>query len=179
MENVENVEEVNTEEKENTEEVNLEEEIDLTETLKQEIEKLEEQVKTLKNDYAKAYADTENMRKRLNADFELSKKYRIQSFAIDILPVIDNLERALEQEVSDVDYKKGIEMIYQQLMNSLVKEGVSKMDALDKPFDANFHQAIMSEKVDGVESGIVIQVFQNGYMLKDRILRAAMVKVSE
>lgn len=179
MENIENIEEVNTEEKENTEEVNLEEEIDLTETLKQEIEKLEEQVKTLKNDYAKAYADTENMRKRLNADFELSKKYRIQSFAIDILPVIDNLERALEQEVSDVDYKKGIEMIYQQLMNSLVKEGVSKMDVLDKPFDANFHQAIMSEKVDGVESGIVIQVFQNGYMLKDRILRAAMVKVSE
>lgn len=154
------------------------EELSEIDILKNSISELELQVNTLKNDYARAYADTENTRKRLNAEFEISKKYRIQSFALDILPIIDNFERALEQEVNE-EYKKGIEMIYNQLMQALNKEGVTKMDPLNKEFDANFHQAIMSEKVEGVESGIVVQVFQQGYMLKDRILRAAMVKVSE
>ena len=70
-------------------------------------------------------------------------------------------------------------MIYNQLINALKKEGVEEIDCLNKTFDANFEQAIMMEKVDGVESGIVVQVLQKGYKLKDRILRAAMVKVSE
>ena len=70
-------------------------------------------------------------------------------------------------------------MIYQQLIRALANEGVSKVDALDKEFDPNYHQAIMSEKIEGKEPGIVVQVFQNGYVLKDRILRAAMVKISE
>ena len=70
-------------------------------------------------------------------------------------------------------------MIYNQLINALKKEGVEEIDCLNKTFDANFEQAIMMEKVDGAESGIVVQVLQKGYKLKDRILRAAMVKVSE
>lgn len=147
--------------------------------LKLQIIELEGEVANLKNEYAKAYADTENMKKRLTTEFENSKKYRIQSFALDILPVIDNCERALEHETSDEEYRKGVEMIYQQLLNALTKEGVSKVDALNKPFDANFHQAIMTENVEDMEPGIVLQVFQNGYVLKDRILRPAMVKVSE
>ncbi len=154
-------------------------EIDIVEELKLQIVELEGQVSSLKNDYARAYADTENIKKRLNNEFETSKKYRIQSFALEILPVIDNCERALEHETSDEEYKKGVEMIYQQLISALANEGVSKVDALDKEFDPNYHQAIMSEKIEGKEPGIVVQVFQNGYVLKDRILRAAMVKVSE
>ena len=154
-------------------------EIDIVEELKLQIVELEGQVSSLKNDYARAYADTENIKKRLNNEFETSKKYRIQSFALEILPVIDNCERALEHEPSDEEYKKGVEMIYQQLISALANEGVSKVDALDKEFDPNYHQAIMSEKIEGKEPGIVVQVFQNGYVLKDRILRAAMVKISE
>lgn len=154
-------------------------EIDIVEELKLQIVELEGQVSSLKNDYARAYADTENIKKRLNNEFETSKKYRIQSFALEILPVIDNCERALEHETSDEEYKKGVEMIYQQLISALANEGVSKVDALDKEFDPNYHQAIMSEKIEGKEPGIVVQVFQNGYVLKDRILRAAMVKISE
>ena len=154
-------------------------EIDIVEELKLQIVELEGQVSSLKNDYARAYADTENIKKRLNNEFVTSKKYRIQSFALEILPVIDNCERALEHETSDEEYKKGVEMIYQQLISALANEGVSKVDALDKEFDPNYHQAIMSEKIEGKEPGIVVQVFQNGYVLKDRILRAAMVKISE
>lgn len=70
-------------------------------------------------------------------------------------------------------------MIYAQLVHALNKEGVEEVEAEGKEFDANFHQAIMSEAVDGVESNQVLQVFQKGYKLKDRLLRAAMVKVSE
>ncbi len=143
------------------------------------ITELEAKILELQNQYAKAYADTQNMQKRLQNEFELSKKYRIQSFALDILPVIDNCERALAQSTTDEKYKKGVEMIYSQLIQALKKEGVEEIDCLNKPFDANYQQAIMMEKIENVESGMVIEVLQKGYMLKDRILRAAMVKVSE
>ena len=77
------------------------------------------------------------------------------------------------------NYVKGFEMIHDQLVAILEKEGVKEIDALNKPFDHNYHQALMQEPVEGVESGIVVEVLQKGYMLKDRVLRAALVKVSE
>ena len=97
-----------------------------------------------------------------------------------MLPVLDNLERALAQEVPEAAqaYVKGVEMTYEQLKNALMQEGVQEIDCLGKPFDAAYQQAIMTEKQEGTEAGIVLQVLQKGYMLKDRILRAAMVKVS-
>lgn len=162
----------------NDDEIEVEKEDEL-QSLNEHIAKLESEIAGLKNDYARAYADTENMRRRLQNEYEMLKKYRIQDFALDILPVIDNCERALAQETSDEKYRKGVEMIYNQLINALKKEGVEEIDCLNKTFDPNFEQAIMMEKVDGVESGIVVQVLQKGYKLKDRILRAAMVKVSE
>ena len=187
----EKIEDLQTEEKldisdEATKEVEVEEkeveigsEDDTLEDSDAKIVELEAKIVELQNQYAKAYADTQNMQKRLQNEFELSKKYRIQSFALDILPVIDNCERALAQPTTDEKYKKGVEMIYNQLIQALKKEGVEEIDCLNKPFDANYHQAIMMEKKEDVESGVVIEVLQKGYMLKDRILRAAMVKVSE
>ena len=163
--------EVETEEEEIVEDIN-------EESLE---EKLTKQIEKLKNDYARAYADTENLKKRLNAEAESVRKYRIQSFAKEILPVIDNLERALATEVheSDESFKKGIEMTYNQLISALKNEGVEEIDCLNKPFDPNLEQAIMQEKKEDTESGIVIEILQKGYILKDRILRPAMVKVSE
>ena len=154
---------------------------DETTKLRATIEDLEKEIDKLKNDYARAYADTENMQKRLKAEAENSRKYRIQSFALDILPVIDNFERALSQGAKDEDnaFYKGVEMIYRQLKEALNKEGVTEIDALDKEFDPNYHQAIMTAKVEGKKAGVVVEVLQKGYMLKDRILRASMVKVSE
>lgn len=145
------------------------------------VSELEGEVARLKNEYMKAYADTENTRKRLQTDFETRQKYRIQSFATEILPVIDNLERALAQPTTpeNESYVKGVEMIYNQLMHALKQEGVEPVNPLDEEFDANFHQALMAEKVEGKEPNQVLQVLQKGYKLKDRILRAAMVKVSE
>lgn len=149
------------------------------EELRNQIQDLQGNVASLKNEYARAYADTQNMRKRLTADFDQQKKYRIQDFALDMLPVLDNCERALNQKTEDEAYRKGVEMIYDQLTAALKKEGVTEIEALNQPFDPNLHQALMTEKKEGVKAGIVTEVLQKGYKLKDRLLRAAMVKVSE
>lgn len=168
---------------EKVEEVEETEEIveDLIDEKDEKIKKLEEQVKDLNNKYLLAYADTQNMQKRLQAEADMNKKYRIQSFAIEILPVLDNLERALasDENKKDEGFYKGVQMIYDQLVNALKNEGVIEIDCLNKEFDPNFEQAIMQEKKEGVDSNIVIEVLQKGYMLKDRVLRAAMVKTSE
>ncbi len=153
-----------------------------TEVLRAEKEALAAEVNRLKNDYARAYADTENMKKRLEKDFEQRSKYRIQDFAREILPVLDNCERALAvkpKDTEDENYRKAFEMVHRQLRTALEKEGVSEIEAEGQPFDPNWHQAMMSEKAEGVEPGMVLQVLQKGYKLKDRLLRAAMVKVSE
>lgn len=153
-----------------------------TEVLRAEKEALAAEVNRLKNDYARAYADTENMKKRLEKDFEQRSKYRIQDFAREILPVLDNCERALAvkpKDTEDENYRKAFEMVHRQLRTALEKEGVSEIEAEGQPFDPNLHQAMMSEKAEGVEPGMVLQVLQKGYKLKDRLLRAAMVKVSE
>ena len=143
---------------------------------------LEGQVAKLKNAYAKAYADTENTRKRLTKDYENTMKYHIQSFALEILPVLDNCERALAlkaEDTNDENYRKAFEMVFKQLSAALKKEGVEEIEAEDQEYDPNWMQAMMMEHVDGVVPGRVTAVLQKGYKLKDRLLRAAMVKVSE
>ena len=152
------------------------------EKLNARIAELEAELAKAKNDYYMAYADTQNMRKRLQNDADMIRKYRIQGFAAHILPAIDNLERALNvvSENEEVkNYMNGVNMVYQQIMNALTNEGVSVIEAKDKPFDPKVHQALLQEKVEGVESGIVLEEIQKGYMLKDRVLRATLVKVSE
>ena len=146
------------------------------------IAELEGQVAKLKNAYAMAYADTENTRKRLTKEYESNMKYHIQSFALEILPVLDNCERALAlkaEDSNDENYRKGFEMVFRQLTQALKKEGVEEIEALDQEFDPNWMQALMTEQVEGVEPGRVTAVLQKGYKIKDRLLRAAMVKVSE
>ena len=133
----------------------------------------------MKNDYYRAHADLENFKKRKNNEVADILKYRAQSFVTEILPVIDNLERALDTEGVDPSFMQGIEMIYQQLINALNQEGVVVRDNLNQPFDPNYDQALATEVVEGVEPNTVVEVLQKGYVLKDRILRASLVKVSQ
>ena len=167
------------EEKKETKETKQETAESEIESLKATLAKKDEEIAKLKNAYAMAYADTENTRKRLINEYEQKQKYHIQSFAKEVLPVLDNCERALAQATQDEAYRKGVQMIYDQLKACLASEGVTEIEAEGKPFDGNWHQALMSESKEGVEPGMVIQVLQKGYKLKDRLLRAAMVKVSE
>lgn len=148
------------------------------ESLKAENEELQTKVNGLKNAYAKAYADTENIKKRLNNDFEMRNKYRAQDFAKEVLPVLDNCERALAIETTDgtdEKYRKAFEMVHKQLVKALEKEGVTEIDCLNKPFDPNYHQAMMSEHIDGIEPNTVTAVLQKGYILKDRQIGRAHV----
>lgn len=149
------------------------------EKLKAEEDKLKEENRHLKTEYLKAYADTENMQKRLQRDFEQQDRYKMQSFAKAVLPVLDNCERALAVKSEDENYRKAFEMVLKNLTKALKEEGVEEIECLNQPFDPNWHQAMMTEHAEGVKPGTVTQVLQKGYKLKDRLLRAAMVKVSE
>lgn len=148
--------------------------------LKARIDELEAEKAKLVNDYYKAYADAENIKKRNAADLEVAKKYRIQSFAKDILQVLDNFERTLSAiEDKESPLAKGIQMTYDQLIHALKNEGVVPIEALNQPLDPNLHHAILTEVKEGVPPNTVIDVLQKGYLLKDRLLRPALVKVSE
>lgn len=156
--------------------------MDPIDTLNQEIESLQSQLTQSKNDLLRAYADTDNTRKRLLRDAEQAKKYRFQSAALELLPILDNLNRALaaKPDIPEIEnYVRGFEMIQTQLVNALTNEGVEEIDALNQPFDANYMQALASEHKEGVEPGTVTEVMQKGYKLKDRLLRPALVKVSD
>lgn len=157
------------------------EEVDEIAQLKNQIADLNAQANQWKTDYYKVFADMENLKKRLKNEHENALKFMLQDFASDLLPVVDNLQRALTQDSSgDVQsFLKGFEMITDQLLNVLKKYGVEEIEALGKEFDPNFHQAVMTTNVEGVESNVVTEELQKGYKLKDRVIRASLVKVNE
>lgn len=155
---------------------------DPIDSLNKEIDSLQQELADSKNALLRAYADTDNTRKRLLRETEQAKKYRFQSAALELLPILDNLNRALDVEPSNPEmenFLKGFDMIRTQFINALTNEGVTEINAESQPFDPNLMQALQTEKKEGVEPGQVIEVLQKGYKLKDRLLRPALVKVSE
>ncbi len=183
---VQQVDDEAVEQEEPIDDVELEEEQEATEETQPDpqevIAELQEQLKKAKNDIARAYADTENIKKRLKKEADSAKKYRFQQAGLEMLPILDNMKMALNTPSDNpelTNYVKGFEMIYQQMQRVLENEGVKEIEAEGKPFDHNTMQALMQEKAEDMESGMVIEVLQTGYMLKDRILRPALVKVSE
>lgn len=151
------------------------------ELLQEKIAELEKELEITKNAYYKAYADTENTKKRLIADAANQKKYRIQDFLNQILPVLDTLDRSLQLESEDEQFQKlktGITMMKDQLFAALVNEGVEEINN-EGEFDPNVHQALLTEAKEGIEPNQILEVLQKGYKLKDRVIRASLVKVSE
>lgn len=126
-------------------------------------------------------ADYDNFRRRTLKEKEELAKYASAKLISELLPVIDNFERALGT-VSDneavVAYSKGVEMIIRQFENVLQSEGLKKMETVGEVFNPEYHQAIMQVDSDEYEAGIVVEEVQSGYLLKDKVLRPAMVKVS-
>lgn len=147
-----------------------------------EVEELEKKLQDEENRYLRLRADFDNFKRRTQTERESAAKYRSQSLLTDLLPVLDNFERALQVEATTEDgqsIKKGIEMVYRSLVEATAKEGLEVIETVDHPFDPNVHQAVMQEQDDSKEAGIVLQELQRGYKLKDRVLRPAMVKVNE
>lgn len=146
------------------------------------ITKLEEEVNTWKTDYYKVFADMENLKRRMQNEHANAMKFMMQSFIEELLPVVDNFERSLQVENPSDEVKnflKGYEMIYQQIMMVLEKQGVEVIETKDKEFDPNFHQAVMTVQDENVKSNMIVEEMQKGYKLKDRVIRASLVKVSE
>ena len=149
---------------------------------KKKIEELEIQIAELNDKNMRITAEMINTVRRKDEETSRLLKYSNESLILEILPVIDNFERALSvsSESSDViNYQKGMEMIYANLVNILNKYEVKEIDALDKEFDPALHQAVMTGEKEGVKENIVIEVMQKGYTYKDKVIRPAMVKVSK
>lgn len=147
-----------------------------------EMEELREQLEAEQNKYLRLLADYDNFKRRTQKDKELANKFRAQSLLTDILPVLDNFDRALSVPTKSEESAallKGVEMVQKSLVEAVENEGLEKIEALGKPFDPHFHQAVMQEKDENAEAGTVLQELQTGYLLKDRVLRPAMVKVNE
>ncbi|MDW0112305.1 nucleotide exchange factor GrpE [Sporosarcina saromensis] len=146
------------------------------------IRELETKLQEQENKLLRVLADFENAKRRATLDKEALNKYKAQSLLTNLLPVLDNFERALAVEVKAEETQSlltGMEMIYRNLMDSLKGEGLIEIEAQDQEFDPNFHQAVMTDSDPDKASGIVLQELQKGYMLKDRVLRPTMVKVNE
>jgi len=122
-------------------------------------------------------ADFDNFRKRTRQEKEDTAKYAIGELALALLPVLDNLERALESQGDDSSLKTGVELTYQQFVATLERVGIERIEALNNDFDPNFHEAVLQEEVGEENKGKVIAEIQKGYMLNGRLLRPAMVKV--
>ena len=180
-ENLEEVEETveNTETAETEEEVV--EEKTAEELLQEKVDKLEEELKQSEDKYLRLYAEFENFKRRKNKEIETNNVYKSQKVITEILPSLDNLERALQVESDNEEIKsllKGVEMVYEGLLNVLKTEGVELIETENAQFDPNYHHAVMQEEDSEKESGAILDTFQKGYKLKDRVIRPAMVKVN-
>jgi molecular chaperone GrpE len=151
----------------------------------QKLEKELESLRMEKEDYQqrmqRMQADFENFKRRNNEERARERKFRAQDIATELLPALDNFERALKIDTSSEDgqaLKQGMEMVFRQMKEAMEKEGVTVIEALEQPFDPNLHQAVMQVDSDEHDSNIVLEVLQNGYILNGRVLRPAMVKVS-
>ncbi len=149
--------------------------------LETELEKKEAEVAELKDKYQRLMAEFENARKR-NAK-ETTKMFDIGAKSVleKLLPVIDNFERglnAVSEEEKETAFVQGVDAIYKQLMTVFGEIGVSPIEALDKEFNADFHNAVMHVEDEAYGDNVVVEELQKGYMYKEEVLRYSMVKVA-
>ena len=123
-------------------------------------------------------ADFENFRKRAERDRSDFLQFASMEFVRELLPVLDDFERALKVECADANYAKGVELIYSRLYEALKKLGLEPMDTVGKTFDPNLHQAVERVETDRAEDQVILGEFQKGYKFKGKLLRPAMVKVA-
>lgn len=148
------------------------------------IKALQAEVAKLKDAYLRACAETENTKKRCQLEIEKNAKFALATFAKDLLPVADNLRRAItsvraEQREQYRSLLEGVEMTQNELTKVFAKFGIKKIESLDKVFDPNFEQVVQEIDDPSKPAGTVIAELQSGYLINDRILREAMVIVTK
>lgn len=164
---------------EETSDENVIEEIDPKD---QKINELQQLTDENEEKYLRLYAEFENYKRRIQKENEINKTYQAQRVLTDILPAIDNIERALQIEGDDETFKslqKGVQMVHESLINALKDNGLEVIKTEGEAFDPNIHQAVVQDDNPDFESGEITQELQKGYKLKDRVLRPSMVKVNQ
>jgi len=145
------------------------------------IAELEGQLEEYRNRLLRAQADFDNYRRRTQREKEEMAKYASAEIITKLLPVLDNFERAIGASKGSGDFEalaKGVDMIHRQLLQLLEQEGLKPMETVGQPFNPEYHEAVMRVESDEHEEGTVVEELQRGYILKDRVIRPAMVKVS-
>lgn len=167
-------------EEENLDDETIEEtEDNNTEQTKVEQENNDAEYEELKDKFMRLQADFTNFKRRTEEEKKGYIELGVKKIVNNLLPVIDNFDRAIEAiDKKDSTYD-GIEMIRDQLLEVLKKEGIVEMKALGEEFDPTYHHAVLAEDSDEYDSGVVIEVLQKGYLIEDKTLRPAMVKVSQ
>lgn len=160
------------------EEVKKENEPEEKEEVKE--ESMEEKYDKLNDSYMRLLADFDNYKKRASKDKEAMIIYSTSKFAEGLFPIIDNFKRALDSEADKKSgFYEGVNMIFTQLTELLKNEGIETIEALDEKFDPNKHYAVAVEKLDDKDDDIILEVFQDGYIYKEKVLRPSMVKVNK
>ena len=156
-----------------------------------EIKKLNDKIETLNNELEmekervlRNTAELVNFKRRKELEISTMLKYANEDFIIELLPVIDNFERAIKLDDRDLSdevskFLSGFKMIFGNLNNILAKFEIKEIEALGVEFDPNYHQAVLMESDSSKPAGVVLEVLQKGYMYKDKVIRPAMVKVNE
>ena len=148
------------------------------EALKGQVEKLTGDLQEKKDRLLRLQADFDNFRRRSAKEREEISAVVTQNFCKDMLPLLDNFERAMAAETKDVEaFQKGVEMIFTQFQEVLKKNGLEQIEAVGQKFDPNFHQAVMRVEDPEKEDDTVAQELQKGYMVKGRVIRPSMVQV--
>ena len=140
---------------------------------------LEAELKEKSDRILRLQADFENFRRRTAKEKEELTAVITQNMLTDLLPLLDNFERAMMVEQTDIEaFQKGMEMIFTQLREVMEKHGLEKIEAEGQVFDPNLHQAVMRVEIPDVEDGMITQVLQQGYRAKGRVIRPSMVQVA-
>jgi molecular chaperone GrpE len=149
------------------------------EALKRQLEETEAKVSEYRDSWLRSQAEFQNYKKRIERDNDLMKFSMKGDIVKKILPVLDDLERALQNRPADDLWANGIELVVRKFQTIIESEGVKRIEAEGAEFDPNFHEAISNEPSEEVESGHVIAVVQNGYILGERVIRPALVRVAQ
>ena len=149
------------------------------EDLQNQLTDLQTQTDEYKDGWQRSVADFQNYRRRMEAEKAETYQTAIGSVIKRYLPILDDLERALASRPADLAWADGIELIYRKLQSILDAEGLKRIEAEGQMFDPHFHEAILQEPSENYTSGQIIAVVQNGYMLGDRVIRPAQVRVAQ
>ena len=147
--------------------------------LKKQLAEAQSEAAEYKDGWQRSLADFQNYRRRVETEKTETYQVAVGSIIKRYLPILDDMERALAARPAGLSWADGVEHIYRKLQSILETEGVKRIEAEGQMFDPNFHEAILQEPSECHESGQIIAVVQNGYMLGERVIRPAMVKVAQ